>query len=36
VDRPDLYRTRPIGAILPRGADWVAATRELRTVTARH
>lgn len=30
VDRPDLYRVRPVGMILPRGADWVAETRARR------
>jgi phenylpropionate dioxygenase-like ring-hydroxylating dioxygenase large terminal subunit len=30
VDRPELYRTRSGSIILPRGADWLAATEHLR------
>ena len=26
VDAPELYRVRPVGAVLPRGADWLTAT----------
>ena len=33
VDRPELYRVRPAGAVLPRGADWLAETRALREGT---
>ncbi len=32
VDQPDLYRVRPVGAVLPPGADWVEATRAQRHV----
>ena len=32
VDRADLYRVRSGGVVLPRSADWLEATRELRTV----
>ena len=31
VDHPELYRQRSGGVILPRSADWVEATEELRT-----
>ncbi len=30
VDEPALYRVRPVGAILPPGADWIEATRARR------
>lgn len=30
VDRPELYRVRPVAAILPHDADWVEATRSRR------
>ena len=30
VDEPALYRVRPVGALLPRGADWQAATSARR------
>ncbi|HZJ70496.1 MAG TPA: hypothetical protein VFF36_06145 [Planctomycetota bacterium] len=30
VDEPELYRVRPVGALLPRGADWQAATSARR------
>ena len=30
VDSPGLYRVRPVGAILPKGADWYAATQDRR------
>lgn len=33
VDEPALYRVRPAGALLPRGADWQAATRAQRQVS---
>jgi phthalate 4,5-dioxygenase len=29
VDRPALYRTRPAGVILPKGANWLAASEDL-------
>jgi len=36
VDHPELYRQRSGGVILPRSADWVEATAELRTAFVRH
>ncbi len=30
VDNPDMYAIRPVGAVLPKGADWVQATEERR------
>ena len=30
VDDPALYRLRPVGAILPKGTDWIAETAERR------
>jgi hypothetical protein len=30
VDDPAIYRHRSGGVILPRGADWLTATKELR------
>ena len=30
VDRPEIYRVRSGGVVLPRGADWLAATQELQ------
>jgi phthalate 4,5-dioxygenase oxygenase subunit len=33
-DTPEAYRVRPVGAVLPPGADWVAATRARREVGA--
>jgi phthalate 4,5-dioxygenase oxygenase subunit len=30
VDQPELYRVRPVGMLLPPGADWVEATRGRR------
>jgi phthalate 4,5-dioxygenase len=30
VDKPVLYRVRPVGAVLPPGTDWVEATRARR------
>jgi phthalate 4,5-dioxygenase len=35
VDQPERYRVRPVGMVLPRGADWVAATRSRREDAAR-
>jgi phthalate 4,5-dioxygenase len=32
VAQPELFRVRPVGAILPRGADWMEATRQRRLV----
>lgn len=34
VDRPEVYRCRSGGVILPRDADWLEATRELRQAPA--
>lgn len=34
VDDPALYRVRPVGAVLPRGADWVSATHARREAFA--
>jgi len=36
VDHPELYRQRSGGVILPRSADWVAATAELREACVHH
>jgi nitrite reductase/ring-hydroxylating ferredoxin subunit len=36
VDHPELYRQRSGGVILPRTADWVAATAELRQACVSH
>ena len=36
VDHPELYRQRSGGVILPRSADWVAATEELRQACVHH
>jgi phthalate 4,5-dioxygenase oxygenase subunit len=30
VDNPEIYRTRPVAALLPKGADWVKETEERR------
>lgn len=30
LDNPGLYAVRPVGAVLPKGADWFAATRDRR------
>lgn len=30
VEQPDLYRVRPVGAVLPPDADWLAETEERR------
>ena len=35
VDHPKLYRQRSSGVILPRSADWVEATEELRAASVR-
>src|SRR5216683_2456949 len=36
VDDPEAYRVRSGGVILPEGADWVEATRELRKAFVEH
>jgi len=36
VDDPTVYQVRSGGAILPRGADWLEATRELRRAGVKH
>ena len=36
VDDPSVYRTRSGGVILPRSADWIEATRELRQAFVEH
>jgi phenylpropionate dioxygenase-like ring-hydroxylating dioxygenase large terminal subunit len=36
VDTPEAYRVRSGGVLLPEGADWVDATRELRTAFVDH
>jgi phenylpropionate dioxygenase-like ring-hydroxylating dioxygenase large terminal subunit len=36
VDAPDVYQVRSGGAILPRGANWLEATRELRRAGVTH
>jgi phenylpropionate dioxygenase-like ring-hydroxylating dioxygenase large terminal subunit len=36
VDTPEAYRVRSGGVLLPEGADWVEATRELRTAFLDH
>jgi hypothetical protein len=36
VDDPEVYRVRSGGLFLPRGADWVEATRELRAAFVEH
>jgi phenylpropionate dioxygenase-like ring-hydroxylating dioxygenase large terminal subunit len=36
IDRPDVYRVRSGGAILPEGADWLESTRELRQAFVDH
>jgi acyl transferase domain-containing protein len=30
VDNPEVYRTRPVSAMLPDGVDWLEASAELR------
>jgi len=36
VDTPEAYRVRSGGVLLPEGADWVEATRELRQAFVDH
>ena len=36
VDDPEVYRVRSGGLFLPKGADWVEATRELRRAFVEH
>ena len=36
VDDPTVYAVRSGGVILPRGVDWVEATRRLRTAGVEH
>jgi phthalate 4,5-dioxygenase oxygenase subunit len=36
VDRPEVYGVRSGGAILPEGADWLEATKELRQAFVSH
>jgi hypothetical protein len=36
VDDPAAYRVRSGGVLLPEGADWVEATRELRKAFVVH
>jgi phenylpropionate dioxygenase-like ring-hydroxylating dioxygenase large terminal subunit len=36
VDHPEVYRVRSGGALLPRGADWLAATEKWRTAYTEH
>jgi phenylpropionate dioxygenase-like ring-hydroxylating dioxygenase large terminal subunit len=36
VDDPGVYAVRSGGALLPRGADWIEATRELRKAGVEH
>jgi phthalate 4,5-dioxygenase oxygenase subunit len=36
VDDPEVYRVRSGGVFLPKGADWVEATRELRRAFVEH
>ena len=36
VDNPDVYAVRSGGVVLPRGVDWVEATRKLREARAEH
>ncbi|HET8618364.1 MAG TPA: hypothetical protein VFM27_05375, partial [Acidimicrobiales bacterium] len=36
VDDPEAYRVRSGGIFLPKGADWVEATRELRRAFVEH
>lgn len=30
VDTPEIYRVRPVGIVLEKGADWVSTTKDLR------
>jgi phthalate 4,5-dioxygenase len=36
VDRPEFYRTRVGSTLLPKGADWLASTRDLRAPFVEH
>ena len=36
VDDPKVYAVRSGGVVLPRGADWIEATRELRRAWVKH
>ena len=36
VDNPGVYAVRSGGVVLPRGADWVEATKELRKAWTQH
>jgi hypothetical protein len=36
VDAPDVYRTRSGGVVLPKDADWIDATKELRRAGVTH
>ncbi len=36
VDNPEVYRVRSGGTFLPRGADWIEATKELRKAFVSH
>jgi len=36
VDDPKAYAVRSGGVVLPRGADWIEATRELRRAWVTH
>jgi hypothetical protein len=36
VDNPAVYAVRSGGVVLPRDADWIEATKELRKVWAQH
>ena len=36
VDDPKAYAVRSGGVVLPRGADWIEATRELRAAWVKH
>ena len=36
VDNPEVYLTRSGGAIIPRSADWLEATRERRKALVQH
>ncbi len=36
VDQPEIYGVRSGGVVLPRGADWLAATKELRKARVDH
>jgi phenylpropionate dioxygenase-like ring-hydroxylating dioxygenase large terminal subunit len=36
VDTPEVYQTRSGGVVLPKGADWIEATKELRKAGVSH